>query len=211
VETSEKVNSTSEELEVRFEKLFEHSLVNRKFEEQQFEKFNSFFRLSEGELNVSIVTANRVELPFESELVSALWLVTVSGSAKVTLGISHCVKQISMSRLTMVTTTQFQKPLRLLYNEDASFSFSNQYGTTKLPVIPKETTYLVGIVIHPDPEPQPGGILDYFQLNTLTCQYQYHVMYELRQQSKSFSYNHWRLHILSFKNICGIAVSPEYQ
>ena len=68
-------------------------------------------------------------------------------------------------------------------------------------------TYLVGIVILPDPEPQSTGILSYFQPKALTCQYRYIMVYELLQQSETFSYNHWRVHILSFKNICGYSVS----
>lgn len=176
--------------------------------DEPFDIFNSFFRLSEGVVTVSIVAANQVELPFESELVSALWLITVSGGAKITLGLSHCMKLSvkNMSRISMVTTTQLQKPLRLLYNEEASFSCRNQHGTVTLPVLHEETTYLIGIVTSPDPEPRPTGIL-YFRPDTLTCQYRYLIVYELCQQSRSFDYNHWRVHIMSFKNICGFAVS----
>ena len=179
-----------------------------KADEETYDVFNSFFRLSEGNLTVSIVAANQVELPFESELVSALWLVTVSKGAKVTLGISHCVKLSvkNMSRVAMVITTQLQKPLRLLYNEEASFSCRNQFGTTQLPVLQEETSYLIGIVTYPDPEPQPTGLLS-FRPNPLACHYRYLIVYELCPQSRSFDYNHWRVHIVSFKNICGFAVS----
>ena len=156
---------------------------------------------------MSIIAANQVALPFESELVSALWLVTVSDGAKVTLGISHCVKLKKLSCIALLMTTEVQKPMMLLHNKKASFSFKNQYGTVQLPVVQKETTYLVGIVILPDPEPPSTGILSYFQPKALTCQYRYIVVYELLQQSETFSYNHWKVHILSFKNICGYSVS----
>lgn len=205
-ETSEEPSndSTSEETNFGLETLHDDSHTNMKFEEEQFEIFNSFFRLSEGVVSVSVVAAKQVQLPFESELVSALWLVTVSSGAKVTVGLSHCVKlsMKSMSRIAMVMTTELQKPLTLLYNEEASFSCSNQHGTVNLPVLHEAMTYLVGIAIRPDPEPQPTGILSYFRSNALTLQYQYLVIYQLCLQSKSFNYNHWRVHILSFKYIC---------
>ena len=70
-------NSISQETEVRLETFHETSRIKRKIKEDHV--FNSFFRLSEGELTVSIVAANQVALPFESELVSALWLVRVQG------------------------------------------------------------------------------------------------------------------------------------
>lgn len=196
--------------EVKFEKFYEKTFTKMKADEEIYDIFNSFFRLDEGKLTVSLVSANQVELPFESELVSALWLVTVSEGGKVTLGISHCVKLSvkNMSRVAMVMTTQLQKPLRLLYNEEASFSCRNRYGTTQLPVLQEEMTYLIAIVTYPDPEPQPTGLL-YFRPNPLVCQYRYLIVYELCQQSRSIDYSHWKVHIVSFKNICGFAVSEK--
>lgn len=177
-----------------------------------FEILDNFFILTEGSLAVSIVAPSHVELPFESELVSALWLITVGRGAKVIMGTHHCMKLsvAQMSHIAMVTAKvnkRVWKPLRLLYNEEASFSCENLYGTVKLPVLNEETSYLVGIVTHPDPGLQPTGILSWFRSRKLICQYRYLVVYELCRQYRSVSYNHWRVHVLSFKNISGFAVS----
>ena len=173
---------------------------------------NNFFIVSNGSLQASIVASNQIELPFESELVSALWLVTVSGGAKVITGISHSVKISAkhMSHIFMVTAKLDRtKVLRLTYNKNALFSCRNEHGTLQLPVMYEDCSYIIGIVKRPDPEPQ-SGILSYFRSSKPICQYNYLVVYNLCRQSKQFSYMHWRVHILSFKNICGFAVSGNY-
>lgn len=202
--------TTADVTDIKFERLHEDSFSNKSGIERTYEMLNNFFIVSNGSLQASIVASNQVELPFESELVSPLWLVTASGGARVIMGISHSMKLTArhMSHVFMVTAKLDRiKVLRLTYNKSALFSCRNEHGTLQLPVLEENCTYVVGIVKRPDPEPQQPGILSYFRSSRPICQYNYLVVYNLCRQSKQFNFMHWRVHILCFKNICGFAVS----
>lgn len=196
--------------EIKFDKLYEHRCTNYSSNERTFELLNNFFIVCEGWLEAVMVSSNQIELPFESELVSALWLVTVSGGAKVDMGILHCMKLSvkNMTQIGMVTARiNGKKPLRLSYNNEASFSCRNACATLKLPPVNEDATYLIGVVKRLDTLPTLSGILSFFSSSKLVCQYSYLVFYQYRRQTVDVNYNHWRVHILSFKNICGLGVS----
>lgn len=195
-------------LEITFEKMNTRNYSNLSGDEKIYELLNNFFILRKGLLTVSMVSSDQIELPFESELVSALWLVTASGDAKVHLGISHCMRLSvnNMNQVSMVMAkTDGKRPPRLVPNGEACFSSRNQYGTLELPSVKESATYLVGIVKQTSAE--PSGLLSrLFRTSRFISQYSYLVFYQFRRQDRSVNYMHWRVHVLSFKNICGLSV-----
>ena len=171
---------------------------------------NNFFIFSEGTLEVAMVSSDLIELPSGSELVSALWQVTVSAGAKVLVGISHCMKLSvkSVCHIGMVVgQREGREAVQLAYNEDASFFLQKDYGTLEVPVGNDPATYIIGIVKHGNDKPSTRSILSLFSSSTSVCQYAYMVYFEQRRQDSDVNCNmHWRVHILSYINICGLRV-----
>lgn len=207
-------STASKDVDVSY--LYSETFTNGNHEEKVYELLNNFFVLSRGTIQVALVSSEQIELPFESELVSGLWQVTVSRGASVNLGLSHCMKlsaKNSRCRIAMVMgkidTYENRKSLRLAYSEDASFSSRNEYGSLELPVTDSPTTYLVGVVKCPSGKPKSRGILSIFKSRRFVCQYSYLVFFQFRRQDKAVNYMHWTVHILSFKNICGLQVSSN--
>ncbi len=205
--------------DMNLEMYLEGSYTNPSGEEREFPSAEekepsasskSFFVLSKGTLDVFTISSKYIALPRDSELVSALWLVRVSGGAKVTACISHCLKltEKNVSRIGMVyANVDGSTPLKLVYNEKASFSCKSEHGSITLLVTPSNEVadYIVGVVKRASPPPSTG-LMSLFSSSKLVCRYYYLVYFELRRQEREVKCDHWRIHILSFKYIQGFSV-----
>ena len=190
------------------EKLYKASYSNPSSQEKQFVcSDDNFFIVCKGTLDVSVMTS----LPSEVELASTLWHLRVSGGAKVTAGIAHCLKLTleTMSCIGLVYAKIDKRgPVKLSYHKDAVFAPGDECGILTLPVtqLNEVTDYIVGVVKCPDMKPQPTGLSRLFSSSKLFYRYYYLVYFELcttRQQC----FNRWKAHILSFKHSKHLKVS----
>ena len=67
--------------------------------------------------------------------------------------------------------------------------------------------HVIGIVKRPVSKPSPSTWSGFFSSSNPVCQYEYVVYFEQRRQDSDINYNmYWRVHILSYINICGLRV-----
>ena len=162
----------------------------------------NYFKLSGGTLEVAMVSSNLIELPSESELVSALCQVTVSAGAKVLVGLSHCMKlsATTMCHISMVVGQRDgREAVQLTYTAKML-----HFSTTRTMLLwscllekTQPSMLLVLLSVQSPSQTQAPGVVSSAPVILCVSMNTYVVYFEQRRQDSDINYNmYWRVPLL---------------